>query len=378
MIARTRRARVLAALISVVVASSGCSLGTINAAHLPGGVSLGPHPLHVAIQFADVLDLVPGSFVKVNNVAVGEVEAISLVGWYAKVEVAIRDDVELPGNTIAQLLQTSLLGEQYVALSPPPARPSRGRLTDGAMITIAATSTNPSVEQILGAISLVLTGGAFTQLQRIVTELNQALGDGRAPAVRDLIGRLQTLSAGLDQQKAGLVAAIRNMKELASAVAAQDRVLSASLQTLPPAVAVLSQQTQQLVAMLTSLNNLSSVATRVVNAGSADFAAELHDLDPVLTQLAAAGDALPNALKVVGTFPLPSTIGSAVRGDYVNGNMTATPDASNVLTDIMVHAAQKGTVQQPKYAGALDPQLPPVPGACGLPYPQPAKGGNGC
>ena len=49
---------------------------------------MGGHPYHVPFEFADVLDLVPQSAVKVNDVSVGRVESITLVGWHAEVQLA--------------------------------------------------------------------------------------------------------------------------------------------------------------------------------------------------------------------------------------------------------------------------------------------------
>ena len=45
---------------------------------LPGGADLGSHPMKITADFDDVLDLVPQSSVKVDNVAVGRVATISL------------------------------------------------------------------------------------------------------------------------------------------------------------------------------------------------------------------------------------------------------------------------------------------------------------
>ena len=369
----------LAAVSSVALVASSCSLHPVRATSLPGGVNLGSHPIHLTVEFTDVLNLVPGSDVKANDVPIGTVESIQLHNWYADVSIAVRGDVALPANATAQVLQTSLLGEEYIALAPPTSQAPEGRLGNNATISLGLTTTNPSVEQILGAVSLVLTGGAFTQLQRIVKEFNNALGDGRAAMARDLIARLGVLVSYLNSQKTGIVTAIRNLNGLAKSIAAENAVVDRTLRTLPQAAAVLDGQTQQLVTMLTSLNNLSAVAKRVINAGGADFAADLRDLDPILTQVASVGDALPKALAVVGTFPLPSNIVSAVRGDYVNGNLTAASSVSTLLTGILLNAISHSTQQRAPYA-STNPSLPPFPGACGRAYPQPetANGARSC
>ena len=57
---------------------SGCGFTGLYGASLPGGANVGSHPYTVTVQFANVLDLVPQSSVKVNDVAVGKVTAITL------------------------------------------------------------------------------------------------------------------------------------------------------------------------------------------------------------------------------------------------------------------------------------------------------------
>ena len=50
---------------------------------LPGGTDTGDDPITVTAEFADVLDLVPQSTVKVNDVSVGKVTDIDLEGYHA-------------------------------------------------------------------------------------------------------------------------------------------------------------------------------------------------------------------------------------------------------------------------------------------------------
>ena len=70
-------------------------------------------------MFRDVLDLVPQSTVKVDDVTVGKVKSIKLKGYVAEVAVEIPGDLKLPENTTAQIRQTSLLGEKFVQLDRP-------------------------------------------------------------------------------------------------------------------------------------------------------------------------------------------------------------------------------------------------------------------
>ena len=115
-----RLARVVAATAVVGLATSGCGVlsGGLRGVDLPGGADLGDHPYSVTIEFADVVDLVPQSLVKVDDVPVGAVSAIAVdpATWNARVTVDVNGDVTLPANATAQVRTTSLLGEKFVEL----------------------------------------------------------------------------------------------------------------------------------------------------------------------------------------------------------------------------------------------------------------------
>ena len=71
-------------------------------------------------MFRDVLDLVPQSTVKVDDVTVGKVTEVKLKGYVAKVTIAAAATTSTcPTTPIAEIRQTSLLGEKFVSLAPP-------------------------------------------------------------------------------------------------------------------------------------------------------------------------------------------------------------------------------------------------------------------
>src|SRR4051812_44378378 len=110
---RTRRGmRVAALAASVSMLAAGCDFSVYNLP-LPGGADVGDNPYNVTVYFNDVLDLVPQSAVKVDDVTVGKVEDISLQGYTAEVKLEINRHVKLPDNAVAKIRQTSLLGEKF-------------------------------------------------------------------------------------------------------------------------------------------------------------------------------------------------------------------------------------------------------------------------
>ena len=335
----TRRLAVRAALAASSLLLTGCSFQGAASFPLPGGV--GGDGYEVQVEFADVLDLVPQSSVKVNDVTVGSVKKVDISkgGYTALVTVKIKKDVTLPENVDVLLRQTSLLGEKFVSFEKP-AIP-QGTLKPGAKITIASgrTRANADIEQVLGALSLILNGGSLEQLQVINTELTKAL-KGRESQVRDFLVQLTGFVSGLDDQKRQISDALDGLDRLAGKLAAERKVLDVALRDLPQGTAVLADERAQLTKVLAGLNNLGSVATRVIEGTQQNTIADLRALQPILSQLAAAGKDLPEGLELLTNYPFPRTVAlpgqkGGIRGDYANLYVTLEGDPGTILGNLL-------------------------------------------
>ena len=361
-----RRARVvvLAAVVSLV--ATACQ-GAYDLP-LPGGAARGSDVYRISIEFADVLDLVPQSAVKVNDVTVGAVEEIELDGWTAVVNVRLENGVRLPDNAVAELRQTSLLGEKFVSLGPPEGGGEVGELSDGDLIPIERSGRNPEVEEVLGALSLLLNGGGVAQLQLINRELNDAL-EGRESDVRGLIEQLDVFIGGLDEQKTEIVRAIDAIDRLSATLAQQKEDLAVALEEIPGGLQVLADQREELTAMLTALSELGVVATRVTNASQADTVANLEALQPILTRLNEAGTALPDSLQLLFTYPFSDSSVDAVRGDYSNLIITLDGDIQSALcVELGIPDCELPQAPLPELPELPElPDLPPLPEVPDLP-----------
>jgi phospholipid/cholesterol/gamma-HCH transport system substrate-binding protein len=357
---RARILRPLGCAIAVALLAVGCGLPDLADLPLPGGPS-GPG-YDVTVEFTDVLDLVPHAAVKVDDVTVGSVEEISLVGWTARVRLRIDQNVRLPSNATAAVRQSSLLGEKYVAVAAPVAEAARGRLADGDVIPLSRTKRAAEVEEVLAALGLLLNGGGLAQLKTINQELAKAL-DGREPAVRDALHQLDTFIGGLDRQKADLVRAIDALDRLTGKLARQRQVIGDAVDALAPGLTVLAEQRGQLTTALTALGELGRVGTHVVNRSRDDTLASLRALQPILKQLVRAGDDLPKSLDFMLSYPFPPNITGAIVGDFANLDITADLDAASILSNLVAAAPPparsfQGGSNSPRQTNAAPPQLP--------------------
>ncbi|MCX4820604.1 MCE family protein [Streptomyces sp. NBC_01142] len=325
-------APVLALTVCLAVTVSGCSMPEVSGIEqlpLPGGADLGDDPYEITAEFADVLSLVPQSAVKVNDVSVGRVTKITLSpdDWSAMVTMRINGQVKLPANAFAHLEQSSLLGEKYIQLSPPATtQTATGRLADGAAIPMTRTNRNPEVEEVFGALSLLLNGGGINQIKTIATELNKAVG-GREPKVRSMLKRVDTLVTSLDRNKGNITAALDGVNRLAATLATRKQEVGQVLTGLSPGLKVLEQQRGSLLTMLRALGTLSTVAVDTVKRSKDDTIADLKALAPTLKALADSGQALPDSLQVLLTYPFTDEVLRGVKGDYLNVylDVTAVP-----------------------------------------------------
>ncbi|MEV5909314.1 MCE family protein [Streptomyces chartreusis] len=349
---------------------SGCEFNGWYDVQLPGGAASDGDAYHVTVEFRDVLDLVPQSAVKVNDVTVGAVEKVELDGWHARVRLRVADSVELPANAIAELRQTSMLGEKYVALSRPTDTTPVGRLKDGDAIPLSRSGRNPEIEEVLSALSALLNGGGVAQLKTITVELNKAL-EGRENRVGSLLKELNVFLGGLDEQKQDIVRALKAVDRLTKRLGREKKTIAEAVDAMPPALKVLADQRRDLTRMLTSLSKLGRTGTRVVNASHDDTVANLRQLRPILQQLNKAGDDLPNSLELLTTYPFPRNAVDAIKGDYVNLHITADLDLAGIYGNLTEKpGGGRGGDGKPQGPGLPEtPDLPDLPDVPDLPSP---------
>ena len=148
-------------------------------------------------------------------------------------------------------------------------RPSRRRAGSATATPsrCARTGRNPEVEEVLGALSLVLNGGGVAQLKTINVELTRAMAgheerhQGRDPPAR------HASSAAWTRRRATIVRALDGLDRLSARLAAQKGDI-ADGHRRPRSRAEGARRPAQRSSptMLTALSDLGRVGTRVINA----------------------------------------------------------------------------------------------------------------
>ncbi len=186
---------------------------------IPGTYPGGPH-YRLRIEFGSVLNLPDRAKVIADGVDVGMLDHIDLLGDIAVATVDLRPDVQLPVGTTAELRQSTILGDIHIALDAP-RNAGAVFLHDGDTIPLAHTLPAANVEDILRALSNIVTGGQVGKLREVIrgldsafpADLDRIVATGRA-ALHDMASRtgdLDRILAGaaavtttLDQRRDGV------------------------------------------------------------------------------------------------------------------------------------------------------------------------------
>ena len=205
---RRLRTRVSVLVTVSALTLTGCGL-ELRDVPMPGLVS-GP-TYTVDAVFENALNLPVQAPVKLDGDTIGEVSSIRVEDYRARVRLRLKDSVALSRGTRAGIRLTSAMGEAFVELVPPatPGRPLR----PGDVLGVHATSTAPDTTDLLSALSVVVTGGSFADLQVVVSELRTAL-HGNTDEARRLLSRLDRMVSGLNQRTRTIDEALDQMDRL--------------------------------------------------------------------------------------------------------------------------------------------------------------------
>ena len=181
--------------------------------------------------------------------------------------------------------------------------------SNGDVIPLERSGRNPELEEILSAAALLFNGGGLEKTNTIVRELNLAL-EGNEPEVKALLKNSEDFVTVLDDNKQAILDALEKINRLSVATVKQRKSITQALDDIPPALKILDEQRDDLVDLLESLDKLSDVATSVIRRSKDDTLTDLRRLEPVLRELANAGDDIANAFTLL-TYPFPDSLYTA-------------------------------------------------------------------
>jgi phospholipid/cholesterol/gamma-HCH transport system substrate-binding protein len=370
--ARQRAWQALALAVAALMLSS-CGWRGISNVSLPGGPGAGAGSYTVYAQMPDTLAINGNSKVMVADVFVGTIRNIELKNWVATLTLGLDKNVKLPKNATAKIGQTSLLGSQHMELAAPP-NPSPQLLKDGDTIPLKNSSAYPSTEQTLASLALVLRGGGIPNLEVLQNEVNNIVA-GQAPQIRAFLGKLDTFTRQLNEQRDDITHAIDSTNRLLAYVGTRSDVLDRALTEFPPLIKHFADKQQLLVNAVDSVGQLSQAANQYLSEARGPFHQDLQSLQCPLKQLSRASSYLIGALKVATTLPFDiDTIPKLIRGDYINFSPTLDLTYSAVDNAFLTGTGLSGSLRALEQSFGRDPATM-IPDVRYTPNPNDAPGG---
>jgi phospholipid/cholesterol/gamma-HCH transport system substrate-binding protein len=371
---RHRACQGLALLVAALVLSS-CGWRGISNVAIPGGPGSGAGSYTVYVQMPDTLAINGNSKVMVADIFVGSIRAIQLKNWVATLTLGIDKSVKLPKNTTAKIGQTSLLGSQHVELAAPP-NPSPELLKDGDTIPLKNSSAFPSVEQTLASVSLILRGGGIPNLEVLQNEAYNIF-NGRGDQIRAFLGKLDTFTDQLNQQRDDITHAIDSTNRLLVYVGGRADVLDRALTDIPPLIKYFANKDyqQHLINAVDAVGRLSQYADQYLSEARGPLHTDLEHLQCPLRELGRASPDLIGAFKLILTQPYDiDTIPKLMRGDYQNISLTLDLTYSAIDNAFLTGTGLSGALRALEQSFGRDPETM-IPDVRYTPNPSNAPGG---
>ncbi|MDT5073178.1 MAG: phospholipid/cholesterol/gamma-HCH transport system substrate-binding protein [Mycobacterium sp.] len=361
------------ALLAAGLILTSCGWKGISNVPVPGGAGTGANSMTIYVQMPDTLALNVNSRVRVADVFVGSVRAIELKNWVATLTLDVEPGLKLPADTRAAIGQTSLLGSQHVELTPP-ANASGPLLKSGDTIPLDHSSSFPTTERTLASIGTILTGGGIPNLETIQTEVANIL-TGRGDQIREFLGRLDTFTAELNNQRQDITRAIDSTNRLLSVVAQRNDTLDRVLTEFPPLIKHFADTRDLFADAVIALGRVSKATNDALSPANPDITANLKNLQRPLVQLGKASPYLLGALKVIGTAPFSiENVPKAIRGDYINVSLNVDLTLSALDNGVLSGTGISGMLRALEQSWGRDPSTM-IPDVRFTPNPHDAPGG---
>lgn len=367
-----RALRGLALLLATLVLSS-CDWRGISNVAIPGARGSGAGSYTVYVQIPDTLAINGNSKVMVADVPVGSIRAINLKNWVATLTLGLDKSVKLPKNALAKIGQTSLLGSQHVALSAPP-NPSPEPLRNGDTIPLTNSSSYPTTEQTLASLALIVRGGGIPNLEVLQNEIFNIF-NGRGDQIRAFLGKLDTFTRQLNEQRDDITHAIDSTNRLLTYVGGRSDVLDRALTEISPLFKHFAETKNLLITAADAVGHLSQVVDQYLSEARANLHTDLQSLQCPLKELGRGSPFLIGALKLILTQPYDvDTVPKIFRGDYQNLSLTLDLTYSAIDNALLTGTGLSGSLRALEQSFGRDPETM-IPDVRYTPNPNDAPGG---
>ncbi len=232
--------------------------GTAFALLLQGGFLTQKY--RVTALFTDAAGVREGDNLTVAGLIAGRVEDVRIEGGQVAMDLGVKEDVDLPADSRAEVVVETLLGRKSVALVP---GESEDPLEEGDVIPLERTRTPVDIPE-LNDISVELLEASDAQA------LEDFLGDvgeitkGKAREVQALIGGLERVTAAVDARRGELEGLIESLRVLSTTLGERDDTIVSLIDNLDVVLGNLAERQGALERLLVSTASASEETADLV------------------------------------------------------------------------------------------------------------------
>lgn len=248
-------------------------------------------------EFAEIGALKDGSEVRIAGISVGKVRGIELDGDKVKVTFKIDKGTEFGTETGADVRVRTLLGAEYLALTPK----GPGQLKEGATIPLARTVAPYDVVQAFSDLSRTTDQIDVPQLAQAL----ETLADVAAETPEEFRGAIQgvsDLSRNLADRDDQINTLLVNLKKVSGVLNARNDELVTLFNDSGVLFDALSARRDSIHRLLVSTVQISDELRGLVKDTRSDLKPALDQLDTVTDMLRRNEDSLDEALRLYPGF----------------------------------------------------------------------------
>ncbi|ORA13051.1 MlaD family protein [Mycobacterium arosiense] len=268
--------------VAAAMVTAGCATNGLASLPLPApGLGSGGYSLNAV--FSNALNLPMNAKVKLAGADVGQLESMVARNYTAVTRLRIRDGVQLPRGSTAELRTATPLGDVFVALKPPADDPAdTPLLRDGDTIGLDSTAAAATVESVLSSAAVLVNGGAVRNFTNIINGFGKATGD-QGQAFGDMVRKSNELLATLNGRSDQISRALTELSCLTEQLDAKNQTISDLMSAARPATSALSDNTSALSNLAVQVGDTSRLLARFPSIGGTDTSGRsmIRDLNTI-------------------------------------------------------------------------------------------------
>jgi phospholipid/cholesterol/gamma-HCH transport system substrate-binding protein len=289
--------------------------------------------------------------VRMHGALVGYVDSVTSDGQHAKITLAIKPEAArgIPSDVSAQILPTTLFGQNYVEFFPPKGGIAASPLEDGSVIPASRVKTNVALQRILADLYPVLRAINPADVNATLYALSHAL-QGKGEDIGQTLDALNTYLVTMNKELPRLKTDLRLFADVAETYEKASPDLIQTLENVTVTSRTVKQSDDDLEEALSGLTGLAKITRVTLAENKKLLRAQVRSANPLLKLLATYSPEIPCSFQ---------------------GLALQIPDTANVFQEDRIHQTlELGTPQRTAYTAEDAPVYGEVghgPWCLGLP-----------